>query len=166
MTLCSSVGNIRAAVGIFVGRRRSSFVMKNWMSGIRGAVLMIVLWVIGWGLGFGGIMELVDPDGKVQDVWLTVMAVPGFIGGVIFSAILLIAERGTTFDRVQLFHFALWGAATGIALGLLTIPAEVGDVSPGAAGMIGIFTALGLVAGIGSGVFFRLVAARTSEKVD
>ena len=54
--------------------------MKNWMSGIRGAILIIVLWVIGWGLGFGGIMELIDPDGKVHDVWPTVLAVPGFIG--------------------------------------------------------------------------------------
>jgi hypothetical protein len=133
--------------------------MKKWMSGIRGAVLMIVLWVVGWGLGFGGIMEaFVDPDGKVQDVWLTVLAVPGFIGGIIFSALLLIAERRSSFDRVPLFHFALWGAVTGVVLGLLTIPAEVGDVSPGAAGMIGIATALGIVAGFGSGVFFRLVA--------
>ncbi len=132
--------------------------MKKWMSGIRGAVLMTVLWVIGWGLGFGGIMEaFIDPDGKIQDVWPTVLAIPGFIGGIIFSAMVLIAER-SSFDTVPLFHFALWGAATGIILGVLSIPAEVGDVSPGAAGMIGILTALSLVAAIGSAVFFRLVS--------
>jgi hypothetical protein len=45
----------------------------------------------------------------------------------------------------------------GLALGLLTIPAEVGDVSPGAAGMTGIAIALGLIAGSGSGIFVRLV---------
>jgi peptidoglycan/LPS O-acetylase OafA/YrhL len=135
--------------------------MRKWMSGIRGAVLMIVLWVVGWGLGFGGIMEaFVDPDGKIQDVWLTVLAVPGFIGGVIFSALLLIAERRSSFDEVPLFHFALWGAVTGVVLGLLTILAEVGDVSPGAAGMIGIATALGIVAGLGSGIFCRLATRR------
>ena len=39
--------------------------MKKWMRGIRGSILMIVLWVIGWSLGFGGIMEaFFDPDGK------------------------------------------------------------------------------------------------------
>lgn len=140
--------------------------MKNWMSGIRGAVLMTVLWVIGWGLGFGGIMELVDSEGKVQDVWLTVLAVPGFIGGVIFSALLLIAERGTSFDKVPLFHFALWGAVTGIVLGLLTIPAEVGDVSPGWAGMTGIATALGIIAGLGSGIFCRLVTRGSASKAE
>ena len=136
--------------------------MKNWMSGIRGAVLMIVLWVIGWGLGFGGIMELVDPDGKIEDVWLTVLAVPGLIGGIIFSALLLIAE-GRSFDKVPLFRFALWGTVTGIGLGLLTIPAEVGDVSPGAAGMTGIAAALGLISGLGSGIACRLLTRTQTE---
>ena len=133
--------------------------MKKWMSGVRGAILMIVLWVIGWGLGFGGIMEaFVDPDGKILDVWPTFLAIPGFIGGVIFSALLLIAERGRSFDEISLVRFPLWGAVTGVVIGLLTIPAEVGDKSPGALGMIGIAAALGIVAGFGSGVFFRLVA--------
>src|SRR5687768_4240076 len=117
--------------------------MKKWMSGIRGAILMTVLWIVGWGLGFGGIMEaFVDPDGKIQDVWPTLLAIPGFIGGVIFSVLLAIAERGRSFDEVSLVRFALWGAVTGVVIGLLTIPAEVGDVSPGAAGMTGIATAL------------------------
>jgi hypothetical protein len=132
--------------------------MKNWMSGIRGAILVIVLWVIGWGLGFGGIMEIVDSEGRIEDIWPAVLAVPGFIGGVIFSALLLLAERGSTFDKVPLFHFALWGAAAGIALGFLSIPAKIGDVSPGWAGMTGIATALGVVSGLGSGIFCRLVA--------
>lgn len=132
--------------------------MKKWMSGIRGALLIVVLWVIGWGLGFGGIMELIDPDGKIQDVWPTLLAVPGLIGGIVFSGLLAFGESGRRFDEVPLFKFALWGAAAGLFIGLLTIPAEVGDVSPGAAGMIGLGTALGIVAGFGSGVFFRLVA--------
>ena len=140
--------------------------MNKWMSGIRGAVLMILLWIVGWGLGFGGIMEaFIDPDGKIGDVWPTALAIPGFIGGIVFSALLLIAERRRSFNEVPLFRFALWGAATGIVLGLLTIPAEVGDVSPGGAGMTGIATALGIVAGIGSGIFCRLVTWRRTKAV-
>jgi hypothetical protein len=134
------------------------------MSGIRGAILMTVLWVIGWGLGFGGIMELIDPDGKIQDVWPTLLAIPGFIGGAVFSGLLLITEGRRNFDEISLARFGLWGAVTGFVLGVLTIPAEVGDVSPGA-GMIGIGTALGVVAGFGSGVFFRLVAWWMDRKV-
>ena len=132
--------------------------MKNWLKGIRGAIVLIVLWTIGWGLGFGGIMELVDADGKVQDVWPTVLAVPGFIGGIIFSALLVLVERGRAFDEISLVRFALWGTATGLVLGLLSIPAEVGDVSPGAAGMIGLGAALGLVSGIGCGIFCYLLS--------
>lgn len=125
---------------------------------------MTVLWVVGWGLGFGGIMEIADPEGKVQDVWPTVLAVPGFIGGVIFSALLAIAERGRRFDQISLARFAIWGGVTGVVIGLLTIPAEVGDVSPGAAGMTAIATVLGLVAGLGSGVFFRLLTWWSGRK--
>ena len=133
---------------------------------MRGTILMVVLWVVGWGLGFGGIMEaFVDPDGKIQDVWPTLLAVPGFIGGILFSGMLAFGESGRRFDDISLIRFAIWGAVTGIVLGVLTIPAEVGDVSPGAGGMIGIATILGLVAGFGSGVFFRLIAWWRSRKV-
>ena len=128
------------------------------MKGIRGAILLIVLWTIGWGLGFGGIMELVDPDGKIQDVWLTMLAVPGFIGGIVFSALVGSIERGRTFDEISLARFAVWGVVTGLILGLLSIPAEVGDVSPGAAGMIGLGAALGLVSGTGCGIFCYLLS--------
>jgi hypothetical protein len=132
-------------------------IMKNWMGGIRGAIFVVILWVAGWGLGFGGIMEIVDPDGKIEDVWPTVLATPGLFGGIVFAAILTFVERGRAFAQVSLVRFAVWGIVTGIALGLLTIPAEVGDVSPGAAGMVGIASILGLIAGSGTGLFFRLL---------
>jgi hypothetical protein len=135
--------------------------MNKWTNGIRGAILIVILWIIGWGLGFGGIAELLDPDGRVQDVWPTVLAVPGLIGGVLFALLLTFAAaRGRSLGEVSLIRFALWGAVTGVVLGVLTIPAKVGDVSPGAAGMIGLLTALGTVAGFGTGVFFRILGGR------
>lgn len=130
--------------------------MQKWMRGFHGAVLIVLLWVIGWGLGFGGIMEILDPDGKIQDVWPTVLAIPGLIGGIMFSGAFLVAERARSFAEVPLIRCLLWGAASGLVIGLLTIPAKVGDISPGAAGMIAIGVGLGTVAGLGTGVFFRL----------
>ena len=128
-------------------------------------ILMVILWIVGWGLGFGGIMEaFVDPDGKIQDVWPTVLAIPGLIGGMIFSGLLAIGERGNRFDEISLFIFALFGGVTGLVLGLLAIPAGVGDVSPGATGMIGIGTLLGVVAGLVSGVSFHLLGRRRASK--
>jgi hypothetical protein len=138
--------------------------MERWMRGVRGTIVMTVLWVIGWGLGFGGIMEVVDPDGKIQDVWPTLLAVPGLIGGILFSGILAFGESGKSFDTISFLKFALWGAVTGVVLGVLTIPAEIGDVSPGAGGMIAIATILGAVAGFGSGAFFRLISWWQSRK--
>ena len=139
--------------------------MKKWLSGARGTVAMILTWTVGWGLGFGGLMELYDPDGRIGDVWPTALAIPGFIGGVVFSALLRLAERRRSFDEVSLARFAIWGVATGLVLGVLTIPAKVGDVSPGAAGMIGIATVLSTVAALGSAVFFRLIARRQTSAV-
>src|SRR5688572_26812872 len=140
--------------------------MKKWMSGVHGTVLMIVLWVLGWGLGFGGIMEaFVDPDGKIQDVWLTLLAVPGFVGGLLFSGLLWFAEGRRSFNEISLARLSLWGVITGLVIGLLTIPAEVGDVSPGAVGMTAIATSLGLVAALGSAVFFRILGRLQTRDV-
>ncbi len=132
--------------------------MKKWMSGIRGTILMILLWIVGWGLGFGGLIEaFVDPDGDILDIWFTAMAIPGFIGGVVFSALLQIAEGRRSFDEVSLARFATWGVVTGLVIGVIAIAKGI-EMSLAPAAMIGITTALGIVAAIGSAVFFRLVA--------
>ncbi len=132
--------------------------MKKWMSGIRGTVLMILLWIVGWGLGFGGLIEaFVDPDGKILDIWFTAMAIPGFIGGVVFSALLRIAEGRRSFDEVSLVRFAIWGAATGLVIGGIAMARGI-ELSLTTGKIFGITTVLGIVAAIGSAVFFRFVA--------
>lgn len=132
--------------------------MKKWMSGIRGTVLMILLWIVGWGLGFGGLIEaFVDPDGEILDIWFTAMAIPGFIGGVVFSALLRIAEGRRSFDEVSLMRFAIWGAATGLVIGGIAMARGI-ELSLTTGKIFGITTVLGIVAAIGSAVFFRLVA--------
>lgn len=84
--------------------------MKKWLSGIRGTVVMILMWTVGWGLGFGGLIEaFVDPSGDIVDVWPTALAIPGFIGGVVLSALLRLAEGRRSFDEVSLARFAAWG---------------------------------------------------------
>jgi hypothetical protein len=139
--------------------------MTKWLNGTRGAIAMILTWTVGWGLGFGGLMELYDPHGQIGDVWPTALAIPGFIGGIVFVALLRIAESGHRLDEVALARMTAWGAVAGVILGVLTIPAKVGDVSPGAPGMIAIGTALGAVAGLGSAIFFRLIARQQSPAV-
>jgi len=56
--------------------------MKGWLRGTRGMVLMVVTWIVGWSLGFGGLAELlVDPHGETPDIWPAEMAIPGFVSG-------------------------------------------------------------------------------------
>jgi hypothetical protein len=130
-------------------------VMSKWLTGITGTVLMILTWTVGWGLGFGGLMELYDPHGQIGDVWPTALAIPGFIGGVVFSALFRIAEGRRGFVEVSLTRVALWGAATGLVLGGIAVAAGL-NLPPAAT--MGLATTLSTFAAIGSAVFFRLVA--------
>ena len=135
---------------------------QRWLAGIRGTLMMILTWTVGWALGFGGLIEaFVDPSGKVIDIWFTALAIPGFIGGVLFSALLRIANGQRGFDELSLPRAACWGAATGLALGILAVATVLAHApSRAAVVMVGIAVALGAVAGVGSAMFFRLVGSR------
>ena len=134
----------------------------KWLSGARGAVVTVLLWVVGWGLGFGGLAELlVDPDGETLDVWLAEMVLPGFIAGVVFAVLVRIGEGRRNFAEVSLVRYTVWGLATGLVLGVLS--ASTGGPIPlemSAAEMMGLATGLCLVAAVGSAVFFRLLVWR------
>ena len=133
--------------------------MSQWLTGIRGIVLVVLIWTVGWGLGFGGLAELlVDPSGEILDIWPAEMAIPGFIGGLVFAGLLRLLEGQRRFDEVSLARFTIWGVVTGLVLGVLST-ATGGPIplSLTAAEMIGLATGLGAVAGIGSAVFFQLV---------
>ena len=144
--------------------------MKKWVSGIRGTVVMIVLWIVGWGVGFGGLIEaFVDPHGEIVDIWPALMGINGFIGGVVISGVLRVAEGRRSFDEVSLVRFATCGIVSGVVVGALAVSIGLADdiaidtpqrmpIAPLV--LIGITTALALVAAIGSSVFFRLVARR------
>lgn len=159
--------------------------MRQWLSGMRGMVLMVLTWTVGWALGFGGIMELVDPHGQHGDVWPTAMALPGLLGGFVFCGLMRVAERGRSFNEAPLARAAAWGAVAGLSLAALAISKVAGAISRvishvalgmaaafGADGdglrapvAIAIVAVLGAVAALGSCVFFRLLARRQAPAV-
>ena len=137
--------------------------MKKWRSGISGTVVMVLTWTFGWALGYGGFIEaFVDPRGEIEDIWFTVMAIPGLIGGLLFSALLRLAEGPSNFDELPFPRMSLFGVITGLVLGVLAVSVGVaGDpFSAGAAAIVGIAAVLGTVAAIGSALFFRFLAQR------
>ena len=140
----------------------------RWLSGIRGTVVMILIWAGGWGVGFGGLIEaFVDPNGELVDIWPAAMGFLGLSGGAVFSGLLAIADRRRSFAEVPWARMITWGVVTGLLLGLLLVAIGLANdiaidtptvkpVTP--AFMIGVNAALSAVAALGSAVFFRLVA--------
>jgi hypothetical protein len=102
--------------------------MARWLKRIRGAIVMGVLWAVVWapvGILIGAI---VDRDGKMDEPWILVGALPGFIGGVVFSVVLAIAARRRRFHELSTRRFATWGALAGMLVG--AIPFALGTLNP------------------------------------
>lgn len=107
--------------------------MKSWLRRLRGAFGMGLTWAIGWAIVGGGIMEgIVDPHGRILDMWPQTLAIPGFIGGVVFAGLLWMAEGRRRFEELSLPRFGALGALVGVMLGGLAVAA-------GAAGGVASF---------------------------
>ena len=59
------------------------------------------------------------PFFELFDAPLPALAIPGFVGGVLFALVLGIAARRRRFDELSLPRFAAWGAVGGVLLGLV-----------------------------------------------
>ncbi len=101
--------------------------MKKWLRRIRGAVGMGLTWAAGWAL-FGvliGVSSVLLPGlpwdlfFEVFDAPLPALAIPGFVGGALFSTVLGIAGRRRRFDELSLPRFGAWGAVGGVLLSLV-----------------------------------------------
>ena len=120
---------------------------------------MGLIWAVG-GLCVGGVIELLDnilpgglPMASAVDMWPQTLAIPGFLGGVVFAAVLGIVGARRRFDDLSLPRFAIWGAAAGLLLGGLALALGAPLV------FIGITTLGSAVAAAGS-----LALARMADK--
>lgn len=112
---------------------------------------MGLTWAIAWavvGLMIGVASTLLpflpwwDAFFAIFDAPLPALAIPGFVGGTIFSVVLGVAGRRRRFDQLSTARFAAWGAAGGVLLSL--VPATmvlVGLATPADSTSIGRFTA-------------------------
>jgi hypothetical protein len=139
--------------------------MKKWLRRILGAVGMGLTWAAGWGLVGVLIGMFVDPDGSMDEMWVAVGAYPGFLGGVVFSTVLRIAEGRRKFDELSLSRFGAWGAVAGLLLGVLPF-ALVAEMAASTeyplwllgGVVVGTTTLLSAVLGVGSALLFRYAA--------
>ena len=88
--------------------------MKKWGRRIRAAIGMGLTWGAAW---FGAGTLLARVPGFYSDLPFALLFAPlGFVTGIIFSGILMVIDRGRSFDRMSLWRVAAWGAAIGLLL--------------------------------------------------
>ena len=134
--------------------------MRKWLRRIRAAFVLGVTWALAWGLVGGFIMEaIVDPHGRILDMWPQTLAIPGFLGGVVFSVVLWLTEGRRRFDELSIPRAAAWGAVAGLVLCALAI-GVLGASSLARAALIVVPVTL-LTAGSAAG---SLALARMAKK--
>ncbi|MDD2806417.1 MAG: hypothetical protein PHV33_12760 [Elusimicrobiales bacterium] len=108
--------------------------MENWLRRGRGAAGICLTWAAGWavtGLLIGAASLLLPglPWASffaVYDAPLPTLALPGFIGGALFSTLAGLGKNRARFENLSLAGFGAWGAAAGLLLSL--IPAAMASV--------------------------------------
>jgi hypothetical protein len=106
--------------------------MSPWLRRLRGVVGTGLTWAVAWAVVGGVIMEgIVDPHGRILDMWPQTLAIPGFLGGVSFAALLSITEGRRRFDGLSLPRCTAGGAVVGLLLGVAAVSTGMGrDVLP------------------------------------
>ena len=123
--------------------------MRHWLRHLRGALGMGLTWAAAWaagGLAIGVASVLLpwlpwDRFYRVFDAPLPALAIPGFIGGTLFSTVLGIAGRGRRIEELSVGRTAAWGALGGLLLSL--VPAAMvlvglATITAGGAGVWGL----------------------------
>ena len=138
--------------------------MGQWLRRARGAVGLGVVWAVVWAVVAVAVGLAIDPDGSMDEMWPAIGAYPGFLGGVLFSAVLAVAARRRRLHELSLPRVAAWGAAAGLVVG--TIPFLVGEPSTEvplpllALAVVGSITVLGAASAAGSLAIARKGAPR------
>ena len=104
--------------------------MTKGLKRVGRAVGLGLGWAVVWApaavlIGLG----IVDPDNSMDEMWAAIGAYPGFLGGVLFYALLGVAERGRRLDELPVSRAALLGAVVGLPIGVL--PFAIGEPATG-----------------------------------
>ena len=137
--------------------------VKKWLKRIRSALVMGLIWAVAWAPVGVLIGMVVDPDGSMDEMWFLIGAYPGFLGGVVFAAVLGMAARHRRFEELSLGRCAAWGAGAGFLVGMLPVllgsPTTATPLWLLALIVIGSFTLMSALSAAGS-----LALARMAER--
>lgn len=155
-------GFSRCSTNLFNDQRETG--MKKVLTRIRGAVVMGLAWAVVWApiAVLAGL--IVDRDGSMDEMWPAIGAYPGFLSGVVFSALIGIAYGRRGAGELPIARAGAWGAAAGVLVGVL--PFTIGESTSKlplwqlAAIVIGSITLLSAASAVGSVVVSRYLAQR------
>ena len=134
--------------------------MNKWLRRIRGAFGMGLTWAAGWGF-VGGLIELalnVFPTLPLSfiDMWVPMLAIPGFLSGLAFSTVLRLSEGRRRFDQLSLPRFTGWGAVGGLAAGAFVVAMLGGGPLTAVLMIVGPTTLLGAASAAGTLALARM----------
>jgi len=96
--------------------------VKEWLILIFKAAGAGLIWAAVWA-AVGALIRIMDPSGTLNELWVgpPIGVLPGFVGGVVFFAVLGIAMRPRKFDELSLSTVVACGAMVGLLLGVLPL---------------------------------------------
>src|SRR5688572_18627016 len=100
--------------------------MRPWLGRIRRALFTALTWAVVWAPLGVLIGMIVDPDGSMDEPWVAVGAYPGFLCGVVFSAVLGITDSRRRFDDLSLSRAGTWGGVSGLLVIVLPFTGVLG----------------------------------------
>ena len=91
--------------------------MRKWLRRVRGTIGTGLTWAAAWSAA--GLVPRWVFGFNADAPFPIIFGVLGFIAGITFSALLVLAERRRRFDQMSLPRFAGWGATGGLLLSAL-----------------------------------------------
>ena len=101
--------------------------MPKWLRRVRATVAMGITWALVWAPVGPIIGMIVDADGSMDEPWILIGALPGFVAGMVFSIVIGIAARKRRLDELSVPRFAGLGALAGVIVS--AIPFAIGDLN-------------------------------------
>lgn len=143
--------------------------MKKWLISIGRGVAM----GLGWGAAWVPVALLVavilDPNDSMDEPWLVVGMLPGFLCGAVFSAVAGIADGRHGLDELSFSRAGALGVASGLLVGgLWLVLALLSDPPRWVLNVVvvGSLTLLSAVSGVGAALLARMGKNDASARVE
>ena len=140
--------------------------MQRWGKVIGRALAIAVAWSVAWAAVGALTGVLVDPAGRLDALWIgpAVGLHPGFVGGIVFAALLAIMSPDRALAERPLAQVIAAGGMAGLLLGFLPLainqPPSGAPLWQVAATVIGSLTFLSVFTAIASLAVARSVRRR------